>query len=63
MSKLGIPNIIKLEESVRLSLEEDIGLGDITGEFIDPNLSQKASLICREESILCGSKLFDTAIT
>ncbi len=61
MSKLGIPNITKLEESVRLSLEEDIGLGDITGELIDPNLSQKASLICREESILCGSKWFDTA--
>lgn len=63
MSKLGIPNINKLEESVRLSLEEDIGLGDITGELIDPNLSQKASLICREESILCGSKWFDTAFT
>ena len=63
MSKLGIPNITKLEESVRLSLEEDIGLGDITGELIDPNLSQKASLICSEESILCGSKWFDTAFT
>jgi len=63
MSKLGIPNITKLEQSVRLSLEEDIGLGDITGELIDPNLSQKASLICREESILCGSKWFDTAFT
>ena len=63
MSKLGIPNITKLEESVRLSLEEDIGLGDITGELINPNLSQKASLICREESILCGSKWFDTAFT
>ena len=33
MSKLGIPNITKLEESVRLSLEEDIGIGDITGEL------------------------------
>ena len=63
MSKLGIPNTTKLEESVRLSLEEDIGLGDITGELIDPNLSQKASLICREESILCGSKWFDAAFT
>ena len=63
MSKLGIPNITKLEESVRLSLEEDIGLGDITGELINPNVSQKASLICREESILCGSKWFDTAFT
>lgn len=63
MSKLGIPNITKLEESVRLSLEEDIGLGDITGELIDPNLSQKASLVCREESILCGSKWFDSAFT
>ena len=63
MSKLGIPNITKLEESVRLSLEEDIGIGDITGELINPNLLQNASLICREESILCGSKWFETAFT
>lgn len=63
MSKLGVPNITKLEESVRLSLEEDIGIGDITGELINPNLLQNASLICREESILCGSKWFETAFT
>ncbi len=63
MSKLGIPNITKLEESVRLSLEEDIGIGDITGELINPNLLQNASLICREESILCGSRWFETAFT
>ena len=63
MSKFAIPNITKLEDSVRRALEEDIGLGDITGELIDPNLTQKASLICREESILCGSKWFDTAFT
>ena len=63
MSKFAIPNITKLEDSVRRALEEDIGLGDITGELIDPNLSQKASLICREESILCGSKWFDSAFT
>jgi len=63
MSKFAIPNITKLEDSVRRALEEDIGLGDITGELIDPNLTQKASLICREESILCGSKWFNTAFT
>ena len=63
MSKLDIPNITKLEESVRLSLEEDIGIGDITGELINPNLLQNASLICREESILCGSKWFETAFS
>ena len=63
MSKFALPNITKLEDSVRRALEEDIGLGDITGELIDPNLTQKASLICREESILCGSKWFNTAFT
>ena len=63
MSKFAIPNITKLEDSVKRALEEDIGLGDITGELIDPNLTQKASLICREESILCGSKWFNTAFT
>ena len=55
------PDQSKIESSVRRALEEDIGLGDITGELIDPLLIQEAKLVCREEAILCGSKWFDCA--
>ena len=61
MSKRHEPNIIKIEESVKLALEEDIGIGDITGELIDPLQTQSAVLLCREESILCGSKWFEAS--
>ena len=61
MSKRHEPNSIKIEESVKLALEEDIGIGDITGELIDPLQTQSAILLCREDSILCGSKWFEAA--
>ena len=41
------PDQSKIESSVRRALEEDIGLGDITGELIDPLLIQEAKLVCR----------------
>ena len=55
------PDQSKIESSVRRALEEDIGLGDITGELIDPLLIQEAKLVCRDEAILCGSKWFESA--
>ena len=55
------PNLTKVNSSVNKALEEDIGLGDVTGELIDPLKFQTAELICREESILCGSSWFDAA--
>ena len=55
------PDQSKIESSVRRALEEDIGLGDIIGELIDPLLIQEAKLVCREEAILCGSKWFESA--
>ena len=61
MSKRHVPNSIKIEESVKLALEEDIGIGDITGELIDPLQTQSAILLCRDKSILCGSKWFEAS--
>ena len=61
MSKRYEPNLLKIEESVKLALEEDIGIGDITGELIDPLQTQSAILLCREKSILCGSKWFEAS--
>ena len=61
MSESPRPNKQRIEKSVKLALEEDIGMGDITGQLIDPLLSQSAVLITREESILCGSYWFEAA--
>ena len=61
MSKRHGPNLVKIEESVKLALEEDIGIGDITGELIDPLQTQSAILLCRDKSILCGSKWFEAS--
>ena len=61
MSKRHEPNSVKIEESVKLALEEDIGIGDITGELIDPLQTQSAILLCRDKSILCGSKWFEAS--
>ena len=61
MSKRHEPNSVKIEESVKLALEEDIGIGDITGELIDPLQTQSAILLCREKSILCCSKWFEAS--
>ena len=61
MSKRHEPNSVKIEESVKLALEEDIGIGDITGELIDHLQTQSAILLCRYKSILCGSKWFEAS--
>ena len=61
MSNRHEPNSVKIEESVKLALKEDIGIGDITGELIDPLRTQSAILLCREKSILCGSKWFEAS--
>ena len=38
------PDQSKIESSVRRALEEDIGLGDITGELIDHFLFKRLNL-------------------
>ena len=55
------PDLKKVSKSIANALEEDIGLGDVTGELINTNLSIQAKLICREETILCGTQWFTEA--
>ena len=50
------PDLKKVSISIANALEEDIGLGDVTGELIKANLSIQAKLICREETVLCGKQ-------
>ncbi|MBV1870069.1 MAG: carboxylating nicotinate-nucleotide diphosphorylase [Gammaproteobacteria bacterium] len=42
------------EKTVRWALEEDIRSGDITAELIPSNQSSKATIITRENAVICG---------
>ena len=48
-----------LSSSVRRALSEDIGKGDLTAELIPEQNLASASVISREEAVLCGSAWFD----
>lgn len=44
---------------VQIALEEDIGSGDITAELIPENKTDTATVITREDCVLCGTAWFD----
>ena len=50
-----------LPETVKKALREDIGDGDISSFSIDEGSSARASLISREQAVLCGRAWFDEA--
>lgn len=43
-----------LSQTVKQALAEDIGSGDITAALIDTNTQARASIVCREEAVICG---------
>lgn len=43
-----------IQNTVRWSLVEDVGSGDITAELIPENCLAKASIVSREDAIVCG---------
>lgn len=48
-----------IQPQVQLALAEDIGSGDVTAELIPTDQLATAQVICREQSILCGTQWFD----
>ncbi|MBI3143776.1 MAG: carboxylating nicotinate-nucleotide diphosphorylase [Pseudogulbenkiania sp.] len=48
-----------IAQQVSLSLAEDIGLGDWTAMLIDDNASGRATVLVREEAVICGQAWFD----
>ncbi len=49
----------KVDESVRLALQEDVGSGDVSAELL-PELKQTtAKLLCRENAVLSGQPWFN----
>ena len=49
------PSEKSIEDSVLRALEEDIGDGDRTAALIDPVKKNSADIVCKEDSILCGT--------
>ncbi len=48
-----------LEQQVRRTLEEDLGDGDLSAALVPSSTQARATLICREAAVLCGSPWFD----
>ena len=54
-------NKFYIEEHVKKALEEDIGFGDVTTDYLtNENDIMKCELNSRVDGILCGSKVFET---
>jgi nicotinate-nucleotide pyrophosphorylase (carboxylating) len=55
-----IPNLDKdIVRAVRIALEEDIGDGDITARLIPAEQSAEATIITREDCVVCGTPWAD----
>lgn len=48
-----------LSSAVRRALSEDIGTGDLSAELLPANQTCSAKVLCREETVLCGTAWFD----
>ena len=48
-----------LEQNVRIALAEDIGAGDVTASLIPDEATASATVLLREEAVVCGRPWFD----
>lgn len=49
----------QIAESVAVALAEDVGSGDVTADLIATDTLSRATVITREDAILCGTAWFD----
>jgi nicotinate-nucleotide pyrophosphorylase (carboxylating) len=57
------PTPLDIDRIVRLSLDEDIGSGDLTAQLIPEKQRARAEVITRENAILCGCSWFEACFT
>jgi len=48
-----------IEASVAAALREDVGSGDVTAALIGADTRTQATVVCREEAVLCGRAWFE----
>ena len=52
-------NIPGLEQQVEFALAEDVGTGDLTASLVPDNTVAHATVITREDAVICGTQWFD----
>jgi nicotinate-nucleotide pyrophosphorylase (carboxylating) len=56
---LAVPRPSDLPDQVSRALREDIGSGDVTAALIDPDATARATVLCRDAAVICGTAWFD----
>ena len=56
----SLPPAEEIERNVSAALAEDIGPGDLTAGLIPEDRIGRATVISREDAVLCGTAWFDT---
>jgi nicotinate-nucleotide pyrophosphorylase (carboxylating) len=59
LKSIPLPAARDIHSDVTHALAEDLGSGDITALLIPPSLSTQATVISREQAVLCGTAWFD----
>ena len=62
MSTTSLPDYLsdaEIERNVAAALNEDVGAGDLTAQLVPENLRANATVISRENAVLCGSPWFE----
>jgi nicotinate-nucleotide pyrophosphorylase (carboxylating) len=49
----------EIERNVVAALAEDVGSGDLTAQLVDANAVRRATIVSREDAVLCGTAWFD----
>ena len=52
----------QVEADVRRALDEDVGAGDLTASLVPAQRSVTATIICREDAVLCGQPWVDEVL-
>lgn len=53
---------LAFEENIRIALSEDIGGGDLTALLVPADEMVKASVVVREDAVLCGAPWFEAVM-
>jgi nicotinate-nucleotide pyrophosphorylase (carboxylating) len=59
LSNIPLPPASHIHNDVSRALAEDLGGGDITALLIPPSLQARATVISREQAVVCGTAWFD----
>ena len=59
LNSIPLPAASDIHSDVTRALAEDLGSGDVTALLIPPSLPARATVISREQAVVCGKAWFD----